>query len=215
MSVFRERYPYKRDLERFPPIKPEHAQAIGYVAAHWSFVEEALAGAISFLLQLPPTTRAAVTAEISTMNRMTIIRALVEASGDAELLSEWDILRVEIDRLRVRRNDVVHAVWEVVEPGHYAKRIKAKSKLKIEFGPVPTDELMHLSAEILELADKLVSFISGVIFSEAPKRLTDYLLPMPQNLPPAPPPSPATPKVKRPRALSAAQRRQKAREETQ
>src|SRR5580692_1391514 len=122
MASLRERHPYKRDPDIFPPIKPDHAQAVGYVAIHWSFVEESLDVAIQFLLKLPPTTKAALLSELSTIPKMTMIRALIEASGEEELLSEWKMLTTEMDELRAKRNDVVHGVWEVVEPGHYLKR---------------------------------------------------------------------------------------------
>lgn len=180
MTVFQERHPYRRNPNTFPPIKPEHAQAIGYVAVHWSEVEGLLAAAISFLLRLSPVVKAALTAELSTINRILIIRALCEASTDPLLLSEWDELVKELNDLRARRNDAVHAEWTVVEPGHYARRIKAKSSLRIEFKPVATEELMKLSEEILDLSDKLVSFISGIIHSNAPKKLEDHFLRLPQ-----------------------------------
>jgi hypothetical protein len=41
-----------RDPKFFPPIKPEHAAAIGYVAAHWSMVEQQLAFMIYEMLHL-------------------------------------------------------------------------------------------------------------------------------------------------------------------
>ena len=169
-----ERYPYKTDPTAFPPIKPDHAQAIGYVAANWSLVEEMLMVAIGFLLNLPPNVRAALTAEVSALNRVIMIRALLEVAKDPELLTEWHLLQCELNDLRVRRNDVVHATWRVVEPGHYSTRIKAKSKFKIDFKPVDTLEVVKLSKEIADFSDKLVSFNSGIISSEVPKRLADH-----------------------------------------
>jgi hypothetical protein len=179
MGTIRDRHPYKRDPTMFPPIKPDHAQAIGYVAAHWSLVEESLTVVIGFLLRLPQTVREALTAEINTLNRTLIISALLEVGADQELLDEWHLLRREFDDLRVRRNDVVHAAWRVVEPGHYSKRIKARSKFKVEFKPVATEELAKLSKEIVEFADKMVSLISGIIFSNVPERLADHLVAVP------------------------------------
>jgi len=53
-----------RDPERFPPIKPEHAQAIGYVAAHWSLIEEQLGFIVYGLLNLHTIPGLAATAEL-------------------------------------------------------------------------------------------------------------------------------------------------------
>lgn len=176
-----ERHPYKRDPEIFPPIKPEHAQAIGYVAAYWSLVEESLGVAIGFLLQLPPIVRAALTAEMSTVSRTQMIRTLIEVSGDVNALADWTVLAREIDQLRSRRNDVVHAVWEVAGHGHHSKRVKAKGRFRIDCKPVETAELMALAEAILDISDKLVSFISSVILSSIPTDLADPFLMAPSN----------------------------------
>jgi hypothetical protein len=56
-----------RDPERFPPIKPEHATAIGYVAAHWSLIEEQLGFIIYNLLGLHMIPGMAVTAALNTL----------------------------------------------------------------------------------------------------------------------------------------------------
>jgi hypothetical protein len=179
MGKLRERHPYTRDPEIFPPIKPELAQAVGYVAIHWSFVEEQLATAIRFLLRLPPAVEIAMLAEVPTLTRVTMLRALMEVSGEVELSEEWDDLSDEFNELRAKRNDIVHGVWQVVEPSHYLKRAKAKSKLKFEYGPVDTGTVEKLSNEILEFSDKLVSLTSGIIFSNADKKLRDHYLKLP------------------------------------
>jgi hypothetical protein len=54
-----------RDPNLFPPVMPEHAQAIGYVAAHWSLIEEQLAFMIYNLLGLHALPGATVTPEMN------------------------------------------------------------------------------------------------------------------------------------------------------
>ena len=68
-----------RDFKLFPPIKPDHAAAIGYVAAHWSMVEQQLAFIIYEMLHLHTILGWATTAELTTLRRINTISAFVES----------------------------------------------------------------------------------------------------------------------------------------
>jgi len=136
-----------RDPEIFPPIKPDHAAAIGYVAAHWSLVEEHLAFIIYSLLGLQAIPGHAVTAELSTLQRISTISAFVSLTGNQAWIDTWDDITKTLDNLRNRRNDAVHSTWRVVGPEHWHMRVKAKGRVSIKQGAISTTSLMsHPSA---------------------------------------------------------------------
>jgi hypothetical protein len=71
-----------RDPNVFPPIKPDHAAAIGHVAAHWSLIQEHLGFLIYGLLGLHSMVGHAVTAELSTIQRVQMICTFVGLTGN-------------------------------------------------------------------------------------------------------------------------------------
>lgn len=152
-----------KDPNIFPPIRPEHAAAIGYVAAHWSLIEEHLAFLISNTLGLHAIPGWAVTAELSTIQRVNMISALIDLSGHPEWINEWAGIIATFENLRNRRNDAVHSTSQVVGPAHWTLRIKAKGRVSIKQGPVYTPALQRLSDEILELEERIAVFDYEVI----------------------------------------------------
>lgn len=204
-----------RDPKLFPPIKPEHAQAIGYVAAHWSLIEEQLGFIIYNLLSLHTIPGTAVTADLGVLQRRNLITALIDLSGNTNWINQWNDLSSTLETLRNKRNDAVHAAWRVSGPEHIGTRIKAKGKVKIESSLVPTTELQEVSTEILKLVGGIDQLISSLLKGEAAKIINQFH--PPGWIPPAQAPaqSPTSPiqdrNPKRARQqLSRAQRRTKA-----
>jgi hypothetical protein len=145
-----------RDPKLFPPIKPEHAQAIGYVAAHWSLIEEQLGFIIYNLLNLHTLPGAAVTAELNTLQRLTLITTLIALSGNNDWIDKWALISKTLDGLRNRRNDAIHSTWRVIGAGHMSTRTKARGQLKIKYETLPTSApLEDLSKEILSMVDEI------------------------------------------------------------
>jgi len=170
-----------RDPDVFPPITPTFAAAIGYVAAHWSLVEEQQACIAYNLLSLTQLTGLAVTADLGAMQREKLIQTLLALVSKPELEDEWSALIIKTAELRLRRNDAIHSVWRVVGTGHQGYRVKAKERLSITFDPMPITELKDLSDQILALDSRLTKFANNVLISGAAKILTDPLLPLPQR----------------------------------
>jgi hypothetical protein len=158
-----------RDPEIFPPIKPDHAAAIGYVAAHWSLVEEHLAFIIYSLLGLQAIPGHAVTAELSTLQRISTISAFVSLTGNQAWIDTWDDITKTLDNLRNRRNDAVHSTWRVVGPEHWHMRVKAKGRVSIKQGAISTTSLMSLSNEILDLEDRIAKLTHTLLSADAGK----------------------------------------------
>jgi hypothetical protein len=163
-----------RDPERFPPIKPEHAQAIGYVAFHWSLIEEQLGFIIFNLLNLHSILGAAATAELSTLNRISTIGAFINLTGNKTWIDKWGAIATDLDDLRNRRNDVVHSAWQFRGLEHRRSRTKARGQLVIQSGPVATEDLIKLSDEILGLVDKIDALTLTLIQAGAWKIINQF-----------------------------------------
>lgn len=153
------RYYVHRDPDIFPPIKPKHAQALGYVVANWSIVEEAVGGISLALLGISGHEGGhAVTAELSGAGRFALARVLLIAIRKQEWVDEWDDIELLFTKFRSRRNNAVHAVWHVVAPTHWAYRVRSQGKVAIEFGELSTTDLEQLAEEILVLLDRMSWF---------------------------------------------------------
>lgn len=147
-----------KDPEIFPKIKPDHAEAIGYVAAHWSLVEEFLGFIIYNLLNLHTIPGWAATAELSTLQRVNTISTFLNLIGNKSWIETWDDIAKTLDDLRNRRNDVIHSTWRVVGPIHWRMRVKARGRITIKQGPIYTPSLRALSDEILALEERVAEF---------------------------------------------------------
>ena len=163
-----------RDPDRFPPIKPEHAQAIGYVAAHWSLIEEQLGFIIYNLLGLHTIPGIAVTAELNTLQRISFIGALLDLTGKQDWIDRWGAVASTLNGLRNRRNDAIHSTWQVVGPDHRGTRIKAKNQLKITSGVIPTKTLEDLSTEILVLVGQIDELILSLLQGDVAKIINQF-----------------------------------------
>jgi hypothetical protein len=163
-----------RDPERFPPIKPEHATAIGYVAAHWSLIEEQLGFIIYNLLGLHMIPGMAVTAALNTLQRISLIGALLGLTGKEDWIGRWGEIAKTLDGLRTRRNDAIHSTWQVVGPNHRGTRIKAKNQVKITSEVIPTKALEDLSTEILVLVGQIDGLILSLLQGGVAKIINQY-----------------------------------------
>jgi hypothetical protein len=135
-----------------------HAAALGQVAASWSLVEDYCRLIIQLLIDLENEPGHAVTAEMSLIQRMNTISALTHCFRDHDLLSHWEDIRSIADDLRSRRNDVVHAQWQLSGDQNIMIRVKARSQVKVRWEPVPTETLIQLEKEITDLVDDLAWF---------------------------------------------------------
>jgi hypothetical protein len=158
----------RRDPEIFPPISDAHAQAIGHVIANWSKVEEALAFLVGAILGIEGTPRDAVTADLTSIGRYEVIKALLNATRVQEWADEWETLEETFYKLNAQRNDVTHAVWHVVAPSHWAYRVAARSGGKLEFGEFSTERLNELSELILDYVAELDSFGASFMGAVSP-----------------------------------------------
>lgn len=153
-------------------------------------VEQQLAFIIYELLHLNTIPGWAATAELTTLQRINMISAFVNLTGEKAWIDAWADIAVSLDDLRNRRNDAVHSVWEVVGPGHAHRRIKAKGRLSVKQGPVTTPVLSALADEILDLLQRLGEFTFTISVRDAWKIINQISPPGWPTPLPAPSPSP-------------------------
>lgn len=163
-------------------IKKDHAAAIGYVAIHWSLVEDHIAWLIYNLLGLQTMPGLAMTAELPTMQRLVLVRTLINLTGNPTWAAKWAEISNEADRLRAERNNIVHAIWIDRD---VTNRVKAKGKVDFQQSQMKTPEITAKANEILALSQKLALFNIEVISNGAAKILRQRNLPEP-ILPQAP-----------------------------
>lgn len=153
----------------FPPIRPDHAEAIGYVAANWSLVESQLAFMIYSLLGLQTIPGWAATAELSTLQRVFTVAAFVNLTGNNKWIDTWDDITKTFEDLRNRRNEAVHSVWEIVGPTHWRLRVKARGRVTVKQGPLETKALNNLANEILVLLEEMGQLTFELLRDDAAK----------------------------------------------
>lgn len=157
------------DTPEAPFLSPDHATAIGYVAANWALVEDHLGWLIYNLLGLQSMPGEAVTAELPALQRLVLIRTLVGMTGNVQWIERWASLSNEIDTLRIERNNVIHGVWrgDQMTLNPINRRVKAKGRVSITFTPFDPLQIFELSGFILRLANDIAKFNINLVSNGA------------------------------------------------
>jgi hypothetical protein len=170
-----------RDAHKRPSISPEHAEAMGYVASAWALLEEQQAWLIGNLLDLQDEVGAVLTTEMSELQRLNIITALITLAGKAKWMDEWAAISNEVQRLRPLKNNAIHSVtWGYsaedlsirrYSAQHLSARVRPKGKVAISYAPAETGELFQLAQSIRDLTLWQTKFSTKLIAKGAAKRL--------------------------------------------
>lgn len=152
-------------------IGTDHATAIGYVASFWSVVEANQDYVIQVLLGLPSLTASAITAEYSTPQRLNLIKALLDLSGNDDWIAEWAILERKIDALRIRRNEAVHSSWELIGDEYFGTKIKSRGKVQVSVTHVHTNEIWELASRLMDITRPIIEFGDKLAAGGAAKQL--------------------------------------------
>ena len=131
--------PSRRDPEIFPPIKPAHAEALGYLVATWSLIEGALAGIAHRLLGIEGEPAYAVTASLSSAGLSNLIHAMLVCARVPEHLEECQPLSAEVRRLGPLRNDAALGEWQVVGQSHWELDIMPGERVKFNSNKLSTE----------------------------------------------------------------------------
>ena len=164
MADLPENSPIGMAFDGLPRLSPEQAQALGYVIASWSSVEEVVGVIAATLLGLAESPGSgAVLAELSGAARFTLVRTLLVEAQVQDWLDDWDDVDPLFNNLRGRRNDAAHATWNPVEGAYWAFRVRVRTGVVVDFGKLPADELHVLHRQIENLHSKVIDFARKVL----------------------------------------------------
>ena len=155
---------FHRDPNVFPPIQPDHAQAIGYVVVHWTAVEELIAFVAACLLGIEAREAAhAVTANLTSAGRASLVRSLLAATRRQDWLDDWDEMAPDLLRLQAERNTVVHGEWSVVAPSYWVRRVRSAGQVSWQAGAYSTAKVNALAQDIRTVEDRLWLFTMTIM----------------------------------------------------
>jgi hypothetical protein len=161
---------YQFDL----PVNSEQLQAIGMVAAEWSYLESILDTAIWGLGYMEEDTGAAVTTHLSVPARIDMLVTLFHnREGDADATTKLrkicDTIRQSLSR---KRGEVIHTRWITGEAGtDLSYSVRARGRLERTKKVWPASEIRDIAAEIAQCSDQLQAFLQahGVVDSPSPE----------------------------------------------
>lgn len=152
------------------PMPPQLAQAVGYVVLHWTQIEQQVTYIVAELAGLATTEgRHAVTAELSSANRIAMVRALLSAARHRAWMDKWDALEERLIRSQAERNAVVHGTWVISQDGSYTAlwRTRATRGIRHTVTEHSMQTLHDLSDTLLFLLRDINQFISEITLGGA------------------------------------------------
>ena len=105
------------------------------------------------------------------LQRLNLIKSLVNLTGNEEWVTEWSDLERRIDALRIRRNDAIHSIWEFAGNEHVGTRIKSKGRVNLSVTPTHTNELWELASRLMDITKPILDFGDKLLAGGAPKLL--------------------------------------------
>jgi hypothetical protein len=150
-----------------------HAAALGRVVAAWSLLESCCGLVIRLLLDTDGEVGAALIAELSFLQRVNMVGALMFAAHNQELFDHWRDLMSSMDEARSERNDLVHAEWQIFQGRHSIVRWKARGRVTLRREEIPVPDMEELEAKIMNLADQIMWFQHQLARAGFGKMFTD------------------------------------------
>jgi hypothetical protein len=142
----------------FRLMSARHAQALGYLVAYWSEMDATLNFFISLLVGLEGDASFVTTAELSSLQRFAMIRALLFETREQSWVDRWESLASRFEELRTARNNAVHAVWLFDQGRYQAFRVTAKGKVSKRSLEIPTAQLNQITEAVINLYGEVDHF---------------------------------------------------------
>ncbi len=149
-------------------LKAEHLKALGRITVNYSFMEMMLRSSLALLCEPDDEIARALTSGAGFGQLLAHVASVCEirAVQGLRVAADFAELKGRMEKAAKKRNDVVHALWEVGDtPGVItAHRIQRRSrKGSLEKGtPLTSMDLNAISDEILDVASALAAFYGGV-----------------------------------------------------
>ncbi len=142
----------------YPLMKARHAQALGYMTAHWTALDITLHTFISILMGLHGDASFVPAIDLSSMQRFAMIRAFLWEVREQEWIDEWDDIKPRFEALRALRNDAVHGSWNNTDSTYEVFRVSARERVSKRFIPFSTERLNKLTEDIIALYIEIDEF---------------------------------------------------------
>jgi hypothetical protein len=139
----------------FPYMAARHAQALGFMVAHWGIMESTLDFFLHVMFGLRGDAAFVPSAELSSLQRFAMIRALLFETREQEWVDDWEGFMQRFEALRALRNDAVHGQWERGKDTYTAHRRTARGRLIHRTVEFPTERLNQLTEDIIELYNEI------------------------------------------------------------
>jgi len=149
-------------------LKAAHLKALGRITVNYSFMEMMLRSSLTLLCEPDAEIAGVLTsgASFGTLLRHVTSVCEIRAAHGLGVAADFRQLRDRIEKAVERRNDVVHALWEVGKtPGvitpHRIPRRSSKAALE-EGTPLTSIDLNAIGDELLDVASALAAFYGGI-----------------------------------------------------
>jgi hypothetical protein len=136
---------------KYPLMKARHAQALGYMVAHWSVMDSTLGFFITILTGLRGDAAFVMNVELSSLQRAAVIRALLFETREQKWVDDWEDLMPRFEALRTLRNDAVHGLWHDDKGAYHAFRVSAKGRVSKRSVEISTARLNQLTEDTIAL----------------------------------------------------------------
>jgi hypothetical protein len=144
-------YPFKWPEDESPELAQAHYEAIGRVASEWASFEATLDTASIHMAQIEPMAGVCFTSQIPGSGRkLDAYIALARLKGADRTVSELNDFAKDAQGLQEQRNRIVHDPWVGLTKPHRLEAT-ARRKLRLEFIPVSTEEVLEVAAKIIAL----------------------------------------------------------------
>lgn len=163
MPTLKDYPPKPKSAPRFLP--PAYLVALGNMNAYWAYLESATEICIWAMLNLGYQEGTAITAHMGQVTRLQVLTILTDLQfleypeAHSHLMEIWKT----IDEVRIKRNDLTHAMWKheknKMAKEIYALKRSAKGKLKMETTPMTLKLIRDISIEIHWLTAGLQAFV--------------------------------------------------------
>ena len=135
----------------FPLMTIRHAQALGYMVAHWAIMDSTLDQFLKLLFGLHGDASFVPVADLSSLQQFLMIQAMLFETREQAWVDEWDVIRPKFENTRTRRNEAVHAQWDRKGSAHEAFRVSAKGRVSKRKKEISTEQLNQLTEDIVAL----------------------------------------------------------------
>lgn len=189
------------DYEGLPLEKPalpefdEHARAIGYICAHWAWLEKLLALFLEYYIPLDLKVSGAVTANIDFREKIQIALTVgyLHRKSDEWFSDLRELLNYIDNELRPLRNRLIHDEWDYYGDAVWRRQFKTRFIKRQSFAPeeletwnefkTPVEDVWELASAIYESGHDLGGFVRDwVIFGdEWPPERSPQQSPHPNN----------------------------------